>query len=261
MVKCPVCGNESNTKFCPNCGNNLENMNLCPNCGNELEKDVVFCPNCGEKIRKENPDKEETENETQENTEDKEKETENETQENTEDKEETNDKINHCPHCNEELEKDEIFCSNCGKKVEIDENSLEGIFSIINYKKLTIASLIGFLLSFLLSVLLSIAAGKIGYEIYTYPIAVILATIIGVCIPASSFEDTINTGLGGIIVGFLMGLFSNTSVEISTGFKYSYQLFSGYEIIVFTIIGFVMSFIINKFLKKHIEKHVNFDFI
>ena len=116
-------------------------------------------------------------------------------------------------------------------------------------------------MSFILSVLLSIIASIVGYETYTLPIAIILATIIGVCIPASSFEDTINTGLSGIIVGFLTGLFANTCVEISSGFKYSYQLFSGYEIIVFTIIGFIMSFIINRLLKKHLEKHINLDFI
>jgi len=60
--KCPGCnavvGDDS--KFCPNCGANLENQEVqpasakatifCPNCGAQIDEDSVFCPECGNRI-------------------------------------------------------------------------------------------------------------------------------------------------------------------------------------------------------------------
>ncbi len=276
MVKCPDCGKESDSKFCPNCGKNLEKTNVCPNCKSELEENAKFCQECGEKINGKSKEKKNTKPKKEKKSEktcshcgeelekdeifcsncgkkieDKSKE-----KKNTKPKKEKKSEKT-CPHCGEELEKDEIFCSSCGKKIEVDENSFGGMLGTIDYKKLIISSIIGFLISFILSILLSAIAGLIGFEAYTYPLAIILATAIGVWIAASSFKDLLNAGLVGIVVGFFTGLLSNTSIEISSGFKYSYELFSGYEIIIFTVIGFVIAVATYKFLGKYVLKYID----
>lgn len=61
---CPNCGHGlfKDSKFCPGCGNIVEDNqnsneiidepqkqnNVCKNCGEELDDDAKFCPNCGE---------------------------------------------------------------------------------------------------------------------------------------------------------------------------------------------------------------------
>lgn len=52
--KCPNCGakNDSNVKFCANCGTKLvndkeEGVKICPNCQEKNIKDSEFCINCG----------------------------------------------------------------------------------------------------------------------------------------------------------------------------------------------------------------------
>ena len=61
---CPNCGHGlfKDSKFCPGCGNVVEDNqnsneiidepqeqnNICKNCGEELDDDAKFCPNCGE---------------------------------------------------------------------------------------------------------------------------------------------------------------------------------------------------------------------
>jgi len=58
-INCPFCGEstESDAKFCPICGSNLEEKlkeekktKTCPNCAHELPLDAKFCASCGEKI-------------------------------------------------------------------------------------------------------------------------------------------------------------------------------------------------------------------
>jgi len=60
-ISCPFCGEgtESDAKFCPICGSNLEDKlkeekktKICPNCAHELPLDAKFCASCGEKIDK-----------------------------------------------------------------------------------------------------------------------------------------------------------------------------------------------------------------
>lgn len=60
-INCPFCGEgtESDAKFCPICGSNLEEKlkvenkaKFCPNCAHELPLDAKFCASCGEKIEK-----------------------------------------------------------------------------------------------------------------------------------------------------------------------------------------------------------------
>ena len=60
-INCPFCGEstESDAKFCPICGSNLEGKfkeekktNFCSNCAHKLPLDAKFCASCGEKIDK-----------------------------------------------------------------------------------------------------------------------------------------------------------------------------------------------------------------
>jgi len=60
-INCPFCGEstESDAKFCPICGSNLEEKlkeekktNFCSNCAHKLPLDAKFCASCGEKIDK-----------------------------------------------------------------------------------------------------------------------------------------------------------------------------------------------------------------
>lgn len=236
MVKCPNCGKESNTAFCPDCGEKLEIKTVCPHCNEEIEANTTFCPECGEKI-------------------------ENEKKESKTEKITDNKNRKHCPHCNEELDEDEaVFCSNCGQKIDGDEeNSSDGIIQSIDFKRLIIASLLGFIITFVLGILFAFIVGLTGQETFGYPIALIIAAFIGISFSASFFKDLLNSGLTGIIVGFLFGLLANTCIEISSGFKFSYELFSGYEIIIFTVLGLIFAIIASKFLRDIILKFIDLD--
>ena len=52
MKICPNCGEKTDSKYCPECGMNLENVETlkCPACGSELEDGETFCPECGAKV-------------------------------------------------------------------------------------------------------------------------------------------------------------------------------------------------------------------
>ena len=230
MVKCPNCGEESNSNFCPNCGEKLEKEITCPSCNAKVDVGSLFCSECGEKIEKEDKI------------------------------EKTKDNIKYCPHCNEPLDDDEaIFCSNCGKMIKVDEYSFNGIINNINYKKLIIVSILGFAITFLLGVILSFIIGLTGQGSLGYPIALIIAIFLGVGFFASFFKDILNSGLCGIIIALLFGLFANMIVEISAGFKYTFEIFSGYEIVIFTILGLIFAFLANKLLRNIVLKYINVD--
>lgn len=267
MVKCPNCGEESDTKFCPTCGEKLE-KNLCPHCNSEIEENAVFCSECGKKIEKEEEKQEDEKETTEEKTSEDKKETTKDKKDKP--KKETNKKTTkskkdkpkkeakYCPHCNEKLDDDEgIFCQNCGKMLKVDEYSFNGIFQSISTKRLIIVSLLGFAITFALAILLSYIIGLTGSGLYQ--VAIIVALVIGVGFFASFFKDILNSGLTGIIIGLLIGFLTNTAVDISSGFKYSYEIFSGYEIVVCTVVGLIVAIIANKFLRKVISKHVNVD--
>ena len=254
MVKCPNCGEESDTKFCPTCGEKLE-KNLCPHCNSELEENAVFCSECGKKIEKEEETQEDEKETTEEKTREDKKETKKKT---TKSKTKPKKEAKYCPHCNEKLDDDEgMFCQNCGKMIKVDEYSFKGIFQSISTKRLIIVSLLGFAITFALAILLSYIIGLTGSGLYQ--VAIIVALVIGVGFFASFFKDILNSGLTGIIIGLLIGFLTNTAVDISSGFKYSYEIFSGYEIVVCTVVGLIVAIIANKFLRKVISKHVNVD--
>lgn len=232
MVKCPNCGREADSKFCPNCGEKLDVKTVCPHCNEEIEENTNFCPECGEEIEEKSKPK---------NT------------SNNKDKK-------YCPYCSEELdEEDAVFCSNCGEKIEVTENSSDGIIESIDFKRLIIVSILGFIVTFILGIIFAFIIGLTGQKSFGYPIALIIAVVLGVSFFASFFKDILNSGLTGIIIGLLFGLLANTCIGITTGFKYSYELFSGYEIIVFTVIGLILAFISNKFLRNIILKYINLD--
>ena len=232
MVKCPKCGREADSKFCPNCGEKLQKKTVCPHCNEEIEDDTNFCPECGEKI-----------------------------EEKVKTKKISNDKDKkYCPNCNEELDEEEaVFCSNCGQRIEADENSVNGIIESIDFKRLIIVSIIGFIITFVLGIIFAYIIGLTGQKSIGYPIALTIAVVLGTGFFASFFKDILNSGLTGIIIGFLFGLLANTCIEISSGFQFTYDLFSGYEIIIFTVLGLVLAFIANKFLRDIILKYIDLD--
>ena len=206
MVKCPNCGREADSKFCPNCGEKLDVKTVCPHCNEEIEENTNFCPECGEEIEEKSKPK---------NT------------SNNKDKK-------YCPNCSEELdEEDAVFCSNCGEKIGVNENSSDGIIESIDFKRLIIVSILGFIVTFILGIIFAFIIGLTGQKSFGYPIALIIAVVLGVSFFASFFKDIF--------------------------FKYSYELFSGYEIIVFTVIGLILAFISNKFLRNIILKYINLD--
>ena len=45
MNKCPKCGQEVESKFCPDCGINVQEPLKCPKCGAVMKG--RFCPDCG----------------------------------------------------------------------------------------------------------------------------------------------------------------------------------------------------------------------
>lgn len=50
--ECPVCHAtmKSTAKFCPECGNKMNQTKHCANCGTEVKATAKFCPECGEKL-------------------------------------------------------------------------------------------------------------------------------------------------------------------------------------------------------------------
>ncbi|WP_407422779.1 zinc ribbon domain-containing protein [Methanobrevibacter sp.] len=260
MVKCPNCGEESTANFCPNCGEKLVKEITCPSCNAKVDAGSLFCSECGEKIEVEDKKEEKTTEKTEDKKEEK---SAKKTEDKTTKKETTKkakDNTQYCPHCNDPLDDDEvIFCSNCGKMIKVDEYSFNGIINSINFKKLIIVSILGFAITFVLGIILSFIIGLTGQGSLGYPIALIIAIFLGVGFFASFFKDILNSGLCGIIIGLLFGLVANMTVEISAGFKYTFEIFSGYEIVIFTILGLIFAFLANKFLRNIVLNYINVD--
>jgi membrane protease subunit (stomatin/prohibitin family) len=51
IASCPKCGapQQTNAKFCPECGEKLKSEQHCSQCGAKLTANAKFCPECGEK--------------------------------------------------------------------------------------------------------------------------------------------------------------------------------------------------------------------
>lgn len=52
VATCPKCGasQQTNAKFCPECGQNLKQATHCTECGAKLTPGAKFCPECGKKV-------------------------------------------------------------------------------------------------------------------------------------------------------------------------------------------------------------------
>jgi len=52
VASCPKCGTAlaTNAKFCPNCGEKLQNASHCTQCGAKLQPGAKFCAECGAKV-------------------------------------------------------------------------------------------------------------------------------------------------------------------------------------------------------------------
>ncbi|MBE6502173.1 MAG: zinc-ribbon domain-containing protein [Methanobrevibacter thaueri] len=252
MVKCKNCGEEiDNKNFCPKCGTKNEIM-ICPSCESELDDDDIFCPECGEKIKDE-PSEEKTEDapdEKEEAPDEKEDKT-----GKTEDKKESKE-LKTCPHCNTKIEdEDAEYCLECGKPINADLQST-GIKETIQAKKLIIFSIISIIFSIFLSLIFSFIFGMIGQTTDLYPIGFFISLLIIIAI-FGSFKDLLNGGLLGIITGLVTGLLCNGIVELSGGFAFSYQMFSGYAPIIFTIFGAIVGVISTKYLRKSVTKYID----
>lgn len=288
MVKCPECGKEvEDNNFCGNCGTEIIKENVCSNCGKQLDDGHVFCPNCGKKIKddsqeeeisdeeettptdesEEETSQEDTENDESEEDEESEEETtptdeseeDEESEEETEDEEEenisdTDKKL--CPYCNCEIEDDDVvFCPECGKSIEIDKQSMKGIRNTIEFKKLTVFTLISIGLSFLLSLALSYIIGMLNFgDLYPVGFIISLVLIIGIF---GSFKEIINGGLLGLITGLVIGILSTYIVELSCGFKFSYMMLYGYGSIIFTVLGLIIGMISSQLLRNSVKKLID----
>lgn len=287
MVKCPECGKEvEDNNFCGNCGTEIIKENVCSNCGKQLDDGHVFCPNCGKKIKddsqeeeisdeeettptdesEEETSQEDTENDESEEDEESEEETtptdeseeDEESEEETEDEEEnisdTDKKL--CPYCNCEIEDDDVvFCPECGKSIEIDKQSMKGIRNTIEFKKLTVFTLISIGLSFLLSLALSYIIGMLNFgDLYPVGFIISLVLIIGIF---GSFKEIINGGLLGLITGLVIGILSTYIVELSCGFKFSYMMLYGYGSIIFTVLGLIIGKISSQLLRNSVKKLID----
>ena len=51
-MKCNHCEKEiqEGSKFCPYCGQKVEQVIKCPNCGNSIRPGDIFCMCCGKKV-------------------------------------------------------------------------------------------------------------------------------------------------------------------------------------------------------------------
>ncbi|WP_405306922.1 zinc-ribbon domain-containing protein [Methanobrevibacter sp.] len=261
MVKCKNCGEEiENKNFCPKCGTKNETR-VCPSCNNKLQEDDIFCPECGEKIMDDEEVKEESseqDEKAEEEAEEKQEEpedTEEEPEEKEDEAENTEEII--CPHCNTKInEADAEYCLECGKPINIDSQSIAGINETIQLKRLIILSIVSIIFSIILSLLFSFILGMIGQNIDLYPIGFFISLFIVIAI-FGSFKDLLNGGLLGIITGLVVGLLCNLIVEMSAGFAFSYQMFSGYEAIVFTIFGAIVGVLSTKYFRKSVSNHLD----
>ena len=61
----------------------------------------------------------------------------------------------------------------------------------------------------------------------------------------------------GIITGLVIGLLSQFIVELSSGFVFSYNMFSGYAPIIFTIFGALVGIISSKALRNTVKNYID----
>ena len=173
-----------------------------------------------------------------------------------EDYAETSENTINCPHCNTEIDDSGIiYCPECGKAIEIDKNSLEGIKYTIKLKELIIFSIVSIVFSAFISLIFSFLFSSMGLT-DLYPIGFIISLVIFVAI-FGSFKDLLNGGLLGIITGLVLGLVSNSIILVSNGFQYNYVMLFGYTPIILTIIGLIVGVLSSVYLREKISKIID----
>lgn len=261
MVKCTNCGLEvsDNFKNCPNCGNNLSDLNeekeiviqektICSNCGTELKENNSFCPSCGTKVQ-------------------------------------TEEDSLKCEKCGADLPKNTLFCTTCGTKVntvpevikklcpncgtEIDEGSTfcdecgTNIFTGEKNNNLNLNSTNSFvekinlnvivkpaIVALIVALILSFIGLLIGFSWLSFIIAIILsAGFFGAAI-----DNEANAIVFGFIVGLILGLLESPLVEFTYGtlVKVFYDGLVGGNIILIIVFGIVMAYVSNIYLKENI---------
>ena len=127
---CPKCGKEVelSTTFCPSCGAEQEKIKVeafipkgkrkCSGCGEIIDDKNEFCPKCGAKkeVVEETP-------KAEENVKVEEKPKAEEAK--TEVKKEVAPAKKVCPGCGEEMAADDVFCANCGYKLDGETKEVE----------------------------------------------------------------------------------------------------------------------------------------
>ena len=259
MVQCPNCGKEMEDKpFCSACGTKVAEQKICPKCNAKIDDDEsLFCPDCGQKLDEEIDSNKEIEEDAgdDENS----QEIEEDIEETSEDsKEKTSENTINCPHCNTEIDDSGIiYCPECGKAIEIDKNSLEGIKYTIKLKELIIFSIVSIVFSAFISLIFSFLFSSMGLT-DLYPIGFIISLVIFVAI-FGSFKDLLNGGLLGIITGLVLGLVSNSIILVSNGFQYNYVMLFGYTPIILTIIGLIVGVLSSVYLREKISKIIDIE--
>ncbi len=125
-VRCEACGAyvDDDSVFCVNCGHRMVPVkeNGCPNCGADIKDEFVFCPVCGARIPEQEPELEQEKALEQEPELEQEKaleqEPELEQEKELEQEPELEPAKRKCPNCGAELGDDDLFCMECGTKIE-----------------------------------------------------------------------------------------------------------------------------------------------
>ena len=255
MVECPKCGNEvEDSNFCDKCGEKIIEVKKCPKCDAELGKNSVFCPNCGTKVKDDSAEEKKETDETDDKPAEKsEEKTSDKSVE--ESKEKNQKKISaKCPHCNTEIDESDVeFCPECGKPINIDKQTFEGIKLTIQPKKLLIFSILAIICASFLALILSFIFGMVNtVDLYPLGFFISLLVVVGIF---GSFKDLINGGILGIFTGLVLGLLSSLIVELSCGYAFSYEMFSGYAPIILTIFGAIVGVLSTKYLRKYVIKY------
>jgi len=207
-------------------------MVKCANCGIEVDESTELCPNCGNNLKSDN----------------------------------ASSKGVKCPNCGHKMDEGAVFCNECGyqlgassndsvKSVEKDNSQKDlNQNQVISDKSNLIQIIVSTIISFIFISLFAAILMIIGFEFYSFPIAL----IIGVLLFAAALDNKINAALMGGIVGFILALFESSIVGMVYGsFATAIYEFSTPNYISFLIIGIIVGILSNHFLHDKIRPIVD----